>query len=262
MIGIVVVIAALSSISMVSSAAGNWFGGFQGYGMMGNSMQSMMMNSDNMGSMTTMMGGSSNGIPNSTISSKNNMMGGMMNSTVMSQMMGPTATIDNATFNSINTPPSGVLVHKSNNTISISANGTTIPIEAAPVWYPRSGDYWLVYGLVNPTITVKQGARVNFLFMNMDNDIHMPGVTAIPPPYQNCPMMSGMMNSDMSGGGGNSWLGIGPMLSGVANSTVTANTQYSDATLSITFSQTGTYWYLCLVMGHAQMGMYGKLLVS
>ena len=89
----------------------------------------------------------------------------------------------------------------------------------------------------------------------MDNETHVPAITTIPPPYSYMPMMNGMM------GGGTqtaAWLAIGPMLSGAAN-TSNQNVVYSDATLTVRFSNAGTFWYLCLYPGHAQMGMYGEI---
>lgn len=195
--------------------------------------------------------------------------GGMMDNAISS--------IDNASFTRINVPPKGVTVDKARNTISVSSSGVTIPIEAAPIWFPpQPGEYWVIYGLVNPKILVKQGAQMNFLFINMDNETHMAAITTIAPPYQEMPMMqgSGMQNMMMSGmmsQGANSnvmnqvdaaWPTIGPMLPGVsATNGASSNPLYSDASLSITFDTTGSFWYLCLYPGHAQMGMYGEIQV-
>ncbi len=192
----------------------------------------------------------------------NSMMSGSMGMGAVgcSAMMGSsgsTSTLNNSTFNSINSPLAGVSVDAGTNTVTIGANNVTIPVEAAPVWYPQSGDYWLIYGLVNPTIQIDKGQLVNFLFINMDNDTHMPALTTIPPPYSYMTMMGGMMSQSQSG-----WLAVGPMLRGVPTGAVTSNTAYVDTTVSVRFNDTGTFWYICLVMGHAQMGMYGKIIVS
>lgn len=215
------------------------------------------------------------------------MMQGMMNGNgmqnMMNQMMAPTSSIDNQTVNSAySIPPSGVTVNRATNTISLdSYSVVTIPVEAAPIWYSQSGDYWLVYGLVNPKIIVIQGETVNFLFINMDNETHMPAITTIPPPYPYMPMMeqqqesgrssnnvggSGMMSGMMGSSGNqgaasssnNDWLATGPMLPGVSNP---SSTVYSDITLPVIFSNAGTFWFLCLYPGHAQMGMYGEISV-
>ncbi|MGO9644498.1 MAG: hypothetical protein ACLPY5_07095 [Candidatus Bathyarchaeia archaeon] len=192
-----------------------------------------------------MMGQSWNGMFN-MMGNGNGMMGGMMNTAV--------PNIDNVTFNSINTPPIGVTVNKAKNIVFINTTDVTIPIEAAPLWYPRSGEFWLVYHLVNPTIMVKKGAEVDFLFINMDNETHVPSITTMSPPYPYMPMMNGMMNS-------NTWFQIGWMLPGVATYNGNANVEYSSTTLAATFSATGTYWYPCVYLNHAQMGMYGEIQV-
>ena len=184
--------------------------------------------------------------------------GGMMGSSGSNYnvMNTPTSTIDNSTFNTLNSLQGGVIVNRTSNTVFVGTSGVTVPVEASPLWYPQPGDYWLVYGLVNPTIVIKQGEQVNFLFINMDNETHVAAITTIAPPYSYMPMMNGMM------GGGTqtaTWLAIGPMLSGVTSN---QNAAYSDATLTVTFSNTGTFWYLCLYPGHAQMGMYGRIAVS
>ncbi len=271
-IALVLAIALIIGLStlLVSNATG-----WNPYRALGVQIRQDMMgqNSNNFGGMmsSTMMG---NG------GGMNNMMQGMMNSngsgiqTMMNQVTAPTSTINNQTFSSTyGTPPTGVTVNRKTNTISIDTSGVTLPIEAAPIWYPQFRDFWLVYGLVNPRIVVTQGETIHFLFINMDNQTHVPAVTTIAPPYQYMPMMqdSGMQNmmSSMMGGGSSTgvnqgatassdWLAIGPMLSGVANP---SSTVYSDITLPATFNSTGTFWYLCLYPGHAQMGMYGEITV-
>jgi len=170
--------------------------------------------------------------------------------------MGSVSTIDNATFNKINSPPDGVTVDKTTNTIHVGVNTSTIPVEAAPIWYLKSGEYWLIYGLVNPTISVKQGATIQFLFTNMDNESHMPATITLSPPYSFMPMMDAMGTSFSR----STWLTLGPMLPGVSNIPST-NPLYADASVSVTFSSAGTFWYVCLHPGHAQMGMYGEIKV-
>ena len=214
-------------------------GGYGGVGMMGGS--GMMGNGG-----ASMMNGNSN---------TQNMMSGMMTSP---------SSIDNATFNTFNSPPSGVVVNRTSNIVYVGTSGVTIPVEASPLWYPQPGDYWLVYSLVNPTIVIKQGEQVHLLFINMDNETHVAAITTMAPPYSYMPMMNGMMGG---GSGGTqstaTWLAIGPMLQGVSNTAASnKNATYSDAVLTVTFNSTGTFWYPCLYPGHAQMGMYGKILVT
>lgn len=261
-LGIAVALAAWASIGTASAVVGNRIPGFPGYGMTANAGQNMMMNGNSMEGMMQMMSGSTNmamGGGSSQMmgsNSTNGMMGSM--GSAMNGMMAPTSSIDNATFDRINSPPQGVAVDRATNTIYVNASSLTVPIEASPLWYPHSGEYWLMYGLVNPTIVLKQGTEIDFLFINMDNETHVPGITALSPPYSYMPMMDGMMGDSPSRG---AWLATGPMLPGVANTT-SINPLYSDSIIPVTFSDTGIFWYLCLYPGHAQMGMYGEILVE
>lgn len=167
-----------------------------------------------------------------------------------------TFSISNASFQKMNSIPTGVLVNKSNNTIIVSSNEVKIIVEAAPTWYPKNGDFWLIYGLVNPTIIIKDNTTINFVFINMDNITHMPAITTASPPYSYMPMQQ-----DMMGYGGNtgSWPAIGPMLAGT--SAGGANTTYVATDLSMAFDSIGNYYYICLIPGHAEMGMYGEISV-
>ncbi len=178
-------------------------------------------------------------------------------------------SVNNTSFNRMNSVPAGALVNNSSNTINVTSKSVTLIVEAAPTWYPRQGDFWLIYGLVNPNIVIREGTTVRFVFINMDNITHMPAITTIGPPYSYMPMQGNMMGSGTDSGsgmmgyqsGGNgSWLAIGPMLSGTS-----ANAQdqaYSASNLTVTFSSSGNYYYICLIPGHAQMGMYGEISVQ
>lgn len=166
-------------------------------------------------------------------------------------------TITQAAFSAINSPPAGAVVDPAQNTLRANANGTSIMIEGSPLWDPRPGDFFLAYGLANPTLVLPVDATTGFLFVNMDNETHNFAVTTVAPPYSHMPMMEGGM---MSGGDGG-WPAMSPMLPGVS-SFQGNGTLYQDVTVTMTFPHAGTYWYLCLYPGHAEMGMYGKIVVS
>ena len=178
-------------------------------------------------------------------------------------------SVNNTSFNRMNSIPAGVVINNSSNTINVTSRSVTLIVEAAPTWYPRQGDFWLIYGLVNPNIVIREGTTVHFVFINMDNITHMPAITTIGPPYSYMPMQDGLMGSGTGSGsgmmgyqsGGNgSWLAVGPMLSGTS-----ANAQdqaYAASNLTVTFSSSGSYYYICLIPGHAQMGMYGEISVQ
>ena len=178
-------------------------------------------------------------------------------------------SVNNTSFNRMNSIPAGVLVNNSSNTINVTSKSVTLIVEAAPTWYPRQGDFWLIYGLVNPNIVISAGTTVHFVFINMDNITHMPAITTIGPPYSYMPMQGNMMGSGTDSGSGmmgyqnganGSWLAIGPMQPGTS-----ANAQdqsYVASNLTVTFGSSGNYYYICLIPGHAQMGMYGEISVQ
>ena len=176
-------------------------------------------------------------------------------------------TVNNTSFNEMNSIPSGVSINNATNTINVTSRDVTLVIEAAPTWYPRNGDFWLLYGLVNPHIVIKQGVTVHFIFINMDNKTHVPAITTIGPPYGYMPMEGSMIGSD-SGSGmmgyqgntNNALPAIGPML--VGTSAQTHDPSYAATSLQLSFNSPGNFWYICLVPGHAQMGMYGNISVQ
>ena len=165
--------------------------------------------------------------------------------------------INNTSFKGIDSVPFGVLANNSSNTIDVTSKTVTLIVEAAPTWYHRHGDFWLIYGQINPTIIIKQGTTIRFVFINMDNITHMPAITTIGPPYSYMPMQEGMMGYQNST---NSWPAIGSMLTGV--SAAIPNTAYAATSLSMTFNSSGNYYYICLIPGHAKMGMYGQISVT
>lgn len=106
---------------------------------------------------------------------------------------------------------------------------------------------WNIEGRVNPTVVVPRGARVTVHFFNADAD-HQHGweLTTTPPPYRLMAMMyaavarPGAFAMPVRATGSSHWFG---------------------RTLHFTAITAGTFYYLCPVPGHAQRGMYGKLVV-
>jgi rusticyanin len=116
------------------------------------------------------------------------------------------------------------------------------------------GDVFVIYGLINPTIVVSAGAIIHITFINLDDDMyHNFVITTAPPPYP----YNVMPYIGMYGGMGPQmmlymrWLPPANYNSGYAY-----GYQYT-----VSLNLPGTYWYICTYPGHAEGGMYGKLIV-
>lgn len=108
---------------------------------------------------------------------------------------------------------------------------------------------FVIYGLINPTLIIPQGATVQFIVINLDaGDYHNIAITPLSPPYPYYVMMYVRMDI----------LGMSPLLPHADYSTG----QAYEFTFTTVFSQPGIYYYLCEYAGHAEMGMYGQIIVS
>jgi len=158
--------------------------------------------------------------------------------------------------------PAGALAYSNNNTVSFISGNITLVVLAMGVQRAinltheqppafdsnRSGNAFVIDGMINPTLIIPKGAIVHVEFINLDSgEYHNVIMTATGPPYQYMPMsaMEGIISmmplippADYSGGSA------------------------SEYNYTVVFDNTGTYWYLCMYPGHAQMGMYGKIVVS
>ncbi len=157
-------------------------------------------------------------------------------------------TLNATSLSELSTAPStGVVVDAKANTVEFTGSKVTVPMVASPENGPMYS--FGVYGLVNPTVIVRQGAEVRLLFVNGDDDMyHGVVVTAGAPPY---PYM-GMMMFD-SPAFGNSFVSPLPAES---------SGKYAGASAIFDASQAGSFYYICQVPGHASDGMYGKFLVE
>jgi len=130
-------------------------------------------------------------------------------------------------------------------TVACHSDDVTIVALASP---EGSRDMsWNVAGLVNPTVIVPRGARVSVDFFNADVDtMHGWELTGAPPPYPYMAMMGAPVAFP------------GAFAMPVPN--VTAQ-RWLGHVSHFTAARPGMYYYLCPVPGHAQKGMYGKLVV-
>ncbi|MGC9105588.1 MAG: plastocyanin/azurin family copper-binding protein [Thermoprotei archaeon] len=175
-------------------------------------------------------------------------------------------------------PPPYARVFPQNDTIAFTSNDVTLVVltmglhraenltNATPPSYAHH-NVFVIYGLINPNIVLPPDARVTAIVVNLDaGDYHNFAVTAEPPPYPYYLMGPGMMGQGgMMGGysGGNYYNGTYGFVTMMtllppANYTTRTATEF---TYSFTLPP-GTYWYVCTYPGHAQEGMYGKIVAG
>jgi rusticyanin len=96
-------------------------------------------------------------------------------------------------------------------------------------------------------LVVKSGTQMHITLVNLDEDMpHNLVITKSSPPYPTMPMASGGFLTTMP------FLPYQDEQNGRAY-------EYADL---VTLNQTGTYWYVCTYPGHAEEGMYGKIIVQ
>ncbi len=121
-------------------------------------------------------------------------------------------------------------------------------------------DVFVIDGLINPTLVVPKGTFVQFEVINLDDDeYHNLMISSFSPPYPYMAIMlsMGTMMSNLQGGvQSKSYPVVMSFLPPVEHSSAH---EYS---YGLTLDQSGSLWYMCNYPGHAQDGMYGKILVT
>jgi rusticyanin len=214
-------------------------------GMMGAGMSSGMMN----GNYSSMMGGSGA------------LADPMMNGSMMVEMMGQVGTpiaIQTA-VQDVKATPSYATVFSKNDSIVFESKNVSIVVLAmgvdravnltnsTPPAYAKN-DTFVIDGLINPTLVLQKGSTVHITFVNLDSSAyHDIIITSTGPPYQYMPMsaMGGLVS----------------MMPFVQHANYQQRQAY-EYSYNVSFSSAGTFWYLCMYPGHAQMGMYGKIIVE
>ena len=150
---------------------------------------------------------------------------------------------------SLNVTEQGVYVSHVNSTVYINSS-TSLLVMAGPMNAPSMYSFE-IQGLFNPTIVIKEGVTINFTVVNIDTDSeHNFVLSGQSPPYS----YMGSMGS-MGSGGYDS-------MTSMSFLPPTNSGHFYYYNVSYGFSQTGTYWYLCTYPGHAENGMYGKIVVE
>ncbi len=189
-----------------------------------------------------------------------------------------------AAVDAMRDPPSNVGVFQANDTVAFT-DPQNITILALSMGGDRamnltgrqlpsyaSDNVFVIYGLINPTLVVPRGSDVRVVIVNLDEDAyHNFVLTSLAPPYSYMPMQGmmwtnstswypGMMGGGMMGRSSSSIFAVmTPMLSPANYGQGTASFYASTFALDV---PGGSYWYTCTYPGHAQMGMYGRIIVS
>ncbi len=141
--------------------------------------------------------------------------------------------------------PAGATVDRSSNTITFTGTSVALTVLASPSDGPD--ETFRIAGLTNPTLVVPRGAQVTLQLINADAGMpHNWLITSAQPPFPSVVMMAG------------------PVVFGAVTPTLAEATSSGmpSATITFTTSVSGRYTYLCAVLGHAQAGMYGALVVA
>lgn len=111
-------------------------------------------------------------------------------------------------------------------------------------------DAFVIGNMIDPTLVIKTGTQLTVTSINLDEDMaHNFVIMTTAPPYSYMPMQN-MMS-----------VGVVAMMPVLPNDDVKDRYAY-ELSYTVTLSQPGTYWYVCTYPGHAEQGMYGKIIVS
>ena len=131
----------------------------------------------------------------------------------------------------------------SNNTLIFNGSDVNVVVLMGPMNTGQSMYSFVIDNVTNPTLVFNKGARVTMFVVNVDTDAyHSMALVNGGPPYQ-YGMMSMMMYSYAASA-------MVPPYSGMY------------AGQSVSFTAGGSMYYVCTVPGHAQDGMYGRIMVE
>ena len=136
------------------------------------------------------------------------------------------------------------VINKQENSITFSGNNIKIVMFGGP---ENADEKFVIGGLVNPTIYVKEGTSINLELINKDEGMpHGIEITEAAPPYYYMTMMQGGIYPG-------SYVPVIPQAK---------NGRYPVANTNFKANYKGEYYYICQYPGHAQNGMYGKIIVQ
>jgi len=205
------------------------------------------------GIMSGMMGGFDSGMMNGNSSMMQYMVG------MMGQVGTPVAI--QAAIQNMKATPAYAVVSSANDSISFQSKNVSLVVLAMGVQRAinltheqppsfdsnSSGNAFVIDGLINPTLIMPEGAIVHVDFINLDSsEYHNIIMTSTGPPYQYMPMSA--------------MAGLVSMMPFVQHADYQQGQAYQYL-YNASFNSAGTFYYLCTYPGHAQMGMYGKIIV-
>jgi rusticyanin len=157
--------------------------------------------------------------------------------------------------------PTDAQVAKDVNTITFSSQNVNIVAlsmmeddaknmtGSSPPSYAKD-DVFVIGNMIDPTLVIKAGTLLTVTSINLDEDMsHNFVIMTTAPPYSYMPMQNTMYG------------GVVAMMPVLPNDDVKGGYAY-ELSYQVTLSQPGTYWYVCTYPGHAQEGMYGKIIVQ
>jgi len=167
----------------------------------------------------------------------------------------------------------------SQSTDSVAFNSSTVNITAFAIapqnatsvtgMLPPSysqGDVFVIGGMIDPTLNIQNGASVKFTVINMaDSMYHDLVVSTVAPPYPSTMAQymigGGQYGQSMGGAYGVGYESFLYMMSVLSPANYGAGWA-STYSYTITIPNYGSLWYLCTYPGHAEGGMYGKIVTT
>ena len=157
--------------------------------------------------------------------------------------------------------PTYAQVSKGNNTIVFDSKSVSlVPLSfmgddavnftgsSAPSY--ATDDVFVIGDMIDPTLVFKAGTSLTVTSINLDDDMsHNFVIMTSSPPYQYMAMQNTMYG------------GVVASMPVLPNDDQQKGYAY-EYSYSVDLSQPGTYWYVCTYPGHAEEGMYGKIIVK
>lgn len=132
-------------------------------------------------------------------------------------------------------------VAETGDSLTFGGNSINILVLMGPMTEGQSMYSFVIDNLTNPTLIIPRGSSVTMTVVNVDTDAyHALTLTNVGPPYS-YNMMQMMMSSFAS------------------TRDLPPTSSSGLASEQISFTVTGSVYYLCPVPGHAQAGMYGLI---